>query len=58
MSTYAGMMQAMIQIQRWDCLRIPKPTNRVKNMLTTPDGMFMSAARLGSVMMFLIRVAE
>lgn len=56
--TYAGIMQAIIQSQRWDDFRMPKPTRRVKKMLTTPDGMFISAERLGSPMMFLISVAE
>jgi hypothetical protein len=46
--TYAGMMQAMMKAQRWDCLRIPNPTNRVKKMLTAPEGVFIRAARLES----------
>ena len=41
--TYAGMMQAMMKAQRWDCRRIPNPTNRVKKMLIAPDGVFIKA---------------
>ena len=37
---------------------MPKPTSRVKKMLTTPDGMFMSAAFLGFPTILAIRVAE
>jgi len=51
-------MQQIIQSQRWDWLRMAKPTKRVKKMLTAPEGMFMRAALLGSLTMFLISVAE
>jgi hypothetical protein len=44
LNTYPGIMQTIIHAQRWDCLRIPKPTRSVKKMLTTPDGVFIRAA--------------
>ena len=43
----AGMMQTMIQAQRWERMRMPKPTIKVKKMETTPEGMFIKAARFG-----------
>jgi hypothetical protein len=52
------MMQAMIHAQRWDCRRIPIPTNRVKKMLTAPDGIFIKAASLGLYPRLPMRVAE
>ncbi|CRK22513.1 hypothetical protein BN1723_002936 [Verticillium longisporum] len=51
-------IQATIQAHRWDLIRMPKPTNKVKKMLTTPDGMFMRAAFLGVYPRFRISVAE
>lgn len=52
------MMQRMIQAQRCERIRMPKPTRRVKKMLTTPDGMFIRAAFLGVYPRLRIRVAE
>jgi hypothetical protein len=57
-NTYAGMMQAMIKAQRWDCRRIPNPTNRVKKMLTAPEGVFIRAACFESYLRLRMRVAE
>lgn len=52
------MMQQIIQNQRFDCFLIPKPTSSVKNRLTTPDGIFISAACFGLYPRFRISVAE
>lgn len=54
----AGRMQMKIQSQRSDCLRMPRPTRRVKKMLMAPEGVFIRAARLGEKPRLRIRVAE
>ena len=54
----AGMMQQIIQSQRFDRFRMPMPTKMVKKMLNTPEGIFIRAACLGLYPRLRIKVAE
>jgi hypothetical protein len=47
-----------MKAQRWDCMRIPNPTNRVKKMLTAPDGVFIRADCFESYLRLRMSVAE
>ena len=53
-----GTLHIAIHAQRLDVRRMPKPTRRVKKMLTIPDGILRSAACGELNPSDLMRVAE
>jgi hypothetical protein len=53
-----GIVQKMSHAQRWEVLRMPIPTAKVKKMLMIPEGVLSSAECGGEKPNPLIRVAE
>ncbi len=53
-----GTLHMAIQAQRWDVRPMPKPTRRMKKILTMPNDMLRSAAFWELNPSDLIRVAE